>query len=223
MNRIHSLVLFTCLLYMLMYGIGIAKAENYVTDRIEIQLRTGPGTGYKLIGTLTPGILVEVKKEQSGWCLIVPKEGPFQGKEGWVSKRHITDKPPASKDMVQLSEENKNLKSIINQYEAEIASLKQTIASLEQSLNEARTQYANLKEEASDFITLKQTHETLQKNIATLKEERDRLQGETRKAINSERIRWFLTGAGVLFFGWVLGMIMGRKQRKKDYVISYWK
>lgn len=200
-----------------------AAAENYVTDCVEIQFRAGPGTGYKLIGTLTPGIQVELKKEQGGWCLIVPKEGPLQGKEGWVNKRHITNTPPASKDMIQLSEENKNLRSTIAQYESEITSLKQTIASLEKALNESKNQYAKLQEEASDFLTLKQTHETLEKNIAALKEERNRLQEESRRLINSERLRWFLTGAGVLFFGWILGMIMGRKQKKRDYIISYWK
>ncbi|MCX7822968.1 MAG: TIGR04211 family SH3 domain-containing protein [Syntrophobacterales bacterium] len=218
------LALWTCLLLVLGFNrIAEAATESFVTDRVEIQFRAGPGINHKLIGTLTAGIQVEVKKEQSGWCLIVPKEGPFQGKEGWVHKRHITDTPPIAKDMVTLLEENKNLKTTLSQYESEIATLKQTITSLEKALNESKNQYSKLQEEASEFLTLKQTQETLKKNIAVLREERDKLQEESKKAITSERIRWFLAGAGVLFFGWILGMIMGRRQRKRDYVISYWK
>ncbi|MEJ5301299.1 MAG: TIGR04211 family SH3 domain-containing protein [Thermodesulforhabdaceae bacterium] len=210
------------LVFSLIYSGNALGADSYVTDRVDIQFRTGPGTSHKLIGTLTPGISVEVKKEQGGWCLVVPKEGPFSGKEGWVHKRHITSSPPSTKDVVQLTEENKSLKTTITQYENEVASLKQTIASMEKALEESKAQYTKLQTEAADFLSLKQTHDSLQKNIASLKEERDKLQEESRRAKNSERIKWFLTGAGVLFCGWVIGMIMGRLQRRRNY-ISYWR
>lgn len=200
-----------------------AHAENYLTDKVEIQFRSGPGSTHKLIGTLTPGIVVELKKEQGGWCLIVPKEGPFQGKEGWVSKKHVTDKPPATRDMVQLMEENKNLKNTVAQYENEVASLKETISSLEKALEESKAQYAKLQSDASDFLTLKQTHDSLQQTVQALKEEKNKLQDENRRSIYSERTRWFLTGAGVLFFGWLIGILMGRRQRKRDHIISYWR
>ena len=211
-----------CFGFLFIYSTGAIGAESYVTDRVDIQFRSGPGINYRLIGTLTSGTPVELKKEQSGWCLVMPKEGPFAGKEGWVHKRHITSSPPSNKDLVQLTEENKTLKTTIAQYENEVASLKQTIASLEKALEESKTQYAKLQTEAADFLSLKQTHDSLQKNIASLKEERDRLQEESRKAKNSEQIRWFLTGAGVLFCGWIIGIITGRSQRRKNYTY-YWK
>jgi SH3 domain protein len=56
-----------------------------------------------------------------------------------------------------------------------------------------------------------------------LKEEKEKLQKERAQAINAERIRWFLAGAGVLFLGWLIGLLMGRKQKKRDYIISYWR
>jgi len=211
-----------CFGFLFIYSTSATGAEFYVTDIVDIQFHAGPSTKTKLIGTLTSGTPVELKKEQSGWCLVVPKEGPFAGKEGWVHKRHITSSPPSSKDLVQLMEENKTLKTTIAQYENEISSLKQTIASLEKALEESKAQYAKLQTEAADFITLKQAHDSLQKNIASIKEERDILHEESLKAKNSERIKWFLTGAGVLFCGWVIGMIMGRSQRRKNYTY-YWK
>lgn len=212
-----------CFLVVIIINCAIVYAENYVTDRVEIQFRSGPGSGNKLIGTLTPGIQVEVKKEQNGWCLVVPKEGPFQGKEGWVSKKHITNTPPIPRDMAQLIEENKSLKTTITQYENEVASLKQTISSLEKELEESKAQYAKLQSDASEFLTLKQAHGALQQSIAALKEEKEKLQQERAQAINAERIRWFLAGAGVLFLGWLIGLLMGRKQKKRDYIISYWR
>jgi SH3 domain protein len=211
-----------CLGFLFLYSTSAIGADSYVTDQVDIQFRSGPNINSKLIGTLTSGTPVELKKEQNGWCLVVPKEGPLAGKEGWVHKRHITSSPPSSKDLVQLTEENKTLKTTIAQYENEVASLKQTIASLEKALEESKAQYAKLQTEAADFLSLKQTHDSLQKNITSLKEERDKLQEESRKAKNSERIRWFLTGAGVLFCGWIIGMIMGRSQRRRNY-ISYWR
>jgi len=56
-----------------------------------LNVRTGPGTGYGVVDTLTPGEIVEVTECQAnGWCH-VDHEGP----DGWVSSSYLTMAPAA--------------------------------------------------------------------------------------------------------------------------------
>jgi uncharacterized protein YraI len=52
-----------------------------------VNVRTGPGTGYSVIDTLTAGESVDVDRcASNGWCYVI-KSGP----DGWVSSRYLTD------------------------------------------------------------------------------------------------------------------------------------
>ncbi len=193
-------------------------ASKYVTDKIDIVLKSGPGKNYKTLGTLTSGTPVEVKKEQNGWYLITILEGEHKGLEGWIPKRHVVDEPPKIQDITQLTEENKSLRGKITQYESEISNLKNKISSLEKELEESYKRYKTLEDASLEYANLKNHHLSLQQDIEALKMEKKKLLDENQRIKNSEKIRWFLTGAGVLLCGWLIGMIMGRHQKKRSYI-----
>ncbi|UYO00985.1 MAG: SH3 domain-containing protein [Devosia sp.] len=50
-----------------------------------VNVRTGPGTGYAKVGTLSTGEAVDVKQCQGNWCF-VDRSG---GTDGWVSKNYL--------------------------------------------------------------------------------------------------------------------------------------
>lgn len=50
-----------------------------------VNLRSGPGTNYAKIGTVTRGTQVDVQQCQGSWCYIV-KSGP----DGWVSAQYLS-------------------------------------------------------------------------------------------------------------------------------------
>lgn len=50
-----------------------------------LNVRTGPGTSFGVVDTLTPGENVEVNEcEENGWCYI-----EHEGSDGWVSSRYL--------------------------------------------------------------------------------------------------------------------------------------
>jgi uncharacterized protein YraI len=51
-----------------------------------VNVRTGPGTGYRIVDTLRPGERVAINGQSAGWCR-VSKSGP----DGWVSCAYLAD------------------------------------------------------------------------------------------------------------------------------------
>jgi hypothetical protein len=50
-----------------------------------VNVRTGPGTGYAKVGTLSAGELVDVKQCQGSWCFVDRNSGT----DGWVSANYL--------------------------------------------------------------------------------------------------------------------------------------
>ena len=51
--------------------------------------------------------------------------------------------------------------------------------------------------------------------LQAAQEKLDRLTQENKELKSSEQIRWFLAGAVVLVGGWLIGLTMGRYQKKR--------
>lgn len=50
-----------------------------------VNVRTGPGTSYAKVGTLSPGELVDVKQCQGSWCFVDRNSGT----DGWASANYL--------------------------------------------------------------------------------------------------------------------------------------
>ena len=63
-----------------------------------VNLRSGPGLGYKVLGQITQGTWVEVKEESSGWVRVL-----YNSKEYWVAGW-----------LIEIDLQSKNLVAIVN-------------------------------------------------------------------------------------------------------------
>ncbi|MBY4894964.1 SH3 domain-containing protein [Rhodobacteraceae bacterium N5(2021)] len=62
-----------------------AVAENAVATT-HLNVRSGPGTGFSVVDTLTPGEVVDMTECQpNGWCYVT-----HSGPDGWVSSSYLT-------------------------------------------------------------------------------------------------------------------------------------
>ena len=66
---------------------GPAAASSAVATGA-VNVRTGPGTGYRIVDSLTKGEQVRVTECAANWCL-VHRRGP----DGWVSARYLSASP----------------------------------------------------------------------------------------------------------------------------------
>lgn len=60
-----------------------SAAPGYATGAVNV--RTGPGTGYAKVGTLSTGEVVDVMQCQGSWCFVDRNAGT----DGWVSKNYL--------------------------------------------------------------------------------------------------------------------------------------
>lgn len=70
-------------LVVLAAGIGAASAASaYASSTVNV--RSGPGTGYSVVGVLRPGQRVEIDRCKGAWCLIEQR-----GPDGWVNANYL--------------------------------------------------------------------------------------------------------------------------------------
>lgn len=76
-------------IFLALQILGIHAQEQYrVISRTQLNVRSGPGTGYSVIGRLTPRSTVSVTSTQGNWSAIT-----YQGRTGYVASRYISPLP----------------------------------------------------------------------------------------------------------------------------------
>ncbi|SFM62996.1 TIGR04211 family SH3 domain-containing protein [Thermodesulforhabdus norvegica] len=197
----------------------------YVNDYIEITLRSGPGTDYKVIGMLPSGTALELRDSNEGWSFVVPLEGPFKGKEGWVLTRYVTTSKPRSLQIDELVKENEELKTQIANYTRQIDDLTRELSSVrgelettKVALRKMENDYHSLRVESADFLKLKSEYRQLKERFSAMNENYEKIIRENEKLRRSQNIKWFLAGSGVFFLGWLIGAVTGRKRTRRSSI-----
>lgn len=183
----------------------------YVIDSLTITVRTGPSTEHKVSGLLRTGERVELKEQSGDWALVRHSED----QEGWVIARYLTEAPPSFFLVQKLQSERKADAELIDTLKKENITLAEEKETLAAQLTEAATKLDNLKQGAGGYLDLKGEYETAREKIQALISSNEHLALENKALKDETKIKWFLTGAGVLFGGWAIGLVMGRSSRKK--------
>jgi SH3 domain protein len=196
-----------------------AASSRYVTPSAEVVIRTGQGTGFKVIGMVRDGDAVELLEEGDDYA----KVRLAGGKEGWMLKRFLSVDPPLATVVESLREENEQLKQreieATRKLDAVSTALAETETKLMTSLAERdqiKADYLSLQQDTADVIRIKeemlqatQQNELLVQEMASIKEENSSLNKD--KSIN-----WFLAGGGVLLVGMFIGRLFSKSRKRKS-------
>ena len=82
---------------ILLASAGIALAAPAVATS-NVNVRSGPGTGYQVVTSLRRGEVVEVTGCRGGWCYI-----EMRGPDGWVSANYLNGRNRATQPSVNFS------------------------------------------------------------------------------------------------------------------------
>ncbi|NLO81410.1 MAG: TIGR04211 family SH3 domain-containing protein [Xanthomonadaceae bacterium] len=187
-----------------------SQTTRYITDQTEITLRTGPTTGHRILRMMKPGTPVRVVESgQDGWLLVETRDGL----QGWVLERHLMDTPSARDQLAAVTKR-------LERTQQELAELKQSLAAGNDQLSAAQARIKELTtanermsrqlEEAARGLTLANENRELKKQIVDLQREIESLQNETLRLRDRSRRDWFVTGALVVFGGFLTGIIVTR-------------
>ena len=204
-------------------GIGDSATTVYVSDTtLEANLRSGTSPVNRIIGMLRPGTQLTIVQEEDGWAKVTLEDG----RTGWILKRYLSERPPWRVTAQKLSAENEQLRAQLTQIKSENRGLAQKNSELEgqtntqqKDLQTVRREYEELKNSSTNYLNLKMAYENLQNETRKTKTRLDELETAYGKLKMSNSIRWFLSGAGVLIVGWILGSSMAkiRRRRSSDY------
>lgn len=224
-HRVKTLL--AAVVLCLVSGLALAQSnDRWISDQFEVTLRTGKSTEQSIIKLLPSGTRVTVLEQdvESGYTKVRTQDGT----EGWLLTRYLISSPttrqqiPALQTQLRNSEETKlQLQARIAELEKEQRNLQTQITRAETSSRGLQQQLDDIRKVSSETIQLHDQNKQLKQKLSDDERRIDELESENRKLSIKTTREWFIVGAGVLFFGLILGLIIPRMsgQRKSRIVL----
>ena len=174
----------TTLLLLLIISLAssASAATRYVSDDLYTYLHTGPGTKYKIIGSVNSGERIQLLQTKSNAGFTHIKDS--KGRDGWINSKYVS-KHPSLKER--------------------LAKLEIQLTKLDTKLNTAED---NLKSHSSLISKLKNTNSTLNKELKQVQALNSSLNEKLDTKKNDLLMRWFTYGGMVAGGGLLLGLIL---------------
>ena len=207
------------ILFCLILLASTAQAATwYVKPSAEIPLRRGMGSKYKIIAVLGNGTPVTILSEKNNWARVRLKNG----KEGWILKRYLGREKPCKEQITDLQAQNEALRETLATTKKQLQDLtdlhQQTAQELSASIAErdtVKTEYSRLRQDTRDVVATKQALQQAQAQLGQLKKRLAELELENTGLKKSSALMWFLTGSGVLLVGLIIGLITGKRNKRR--------
>lgn len=202
---------------------SFAETTRYVSDKLEITMRTGQGVKFGIRKMLLSGTKLKVlEADPTGYS----KVRTSKGITGWVLTRYL-DNTPSSRDSLAKSQQKViNLELELAQYKEEINTLSSRNnfsgdenVSLKETSQRLSKELDDLQRTASNALGLQDENRKLKENIIQMDGKIQALSLENSALKDSDAKHWFLIGAAVLLGGLFLGIILPRLrfQRKNNW------
>jgi SH3 domain protein len=210
-------------LILLLCSAGALAKTAYVTDELQITMRSGEGTEYRILRMLPTGerLTVLSTNEQNGYSKVRTQAGA----EGYVLTRQLVDQPVARDRLAAAEAEVRSLKAAPGELSSRLAALTEQHSALQkehEALKQAKTlvdqEYAALQRTASNAVRIANERNELRKQLTSLTREVEDIKQQNRELENKTAQNWFLIGAGVVVGGILLGLILPhlRMRRRKS-------
>ena len=208
-----------CLLLSGLPATVTGAARMYVSDTtLETILRSGPGNTYRITASIQVGTAVSLLKEETDWAQV----GLDDGRTGWIPRQYLSAQQPWRMTAEKLEKDKKELQSRTGRAEAidrelreENGALKKQLEGERKELSALRQEHDALKKGAAQYLQLKAAHDQLTSELQQYRSKFDEMEKKYTTLSSSTAMEWFLTGAGVLFGGWLLGLFMARSRRRR--------
>ena len=189
---------------LLLFSIaGLVQARTaYVTDNVEIPLRSDESERSKIVKILNNGTPLTILEDrpETGYSYVQTNTGL----EGFILNRFLSNEPSsrtqletATKKLELLQEENKQLKA------SQVTN--QDVGKERDRLN---SELVELQQTAANAIQLKQQRDQLQEQVVSIERELQQLKRENQALSDTSNQDWFLYGGGLALSGVLLGFIL---------------
>jgi len=169
--------------------------QGFISDDLSIFMHTGPGTNYRILGTINAGSEIKTTgKSEKGYSEIIDDKN----RNAWVEKKHLSTKP--------------GLRFVVAELNGKIASSSDYTNQLDGEVNQLRSSVEILSKDKEKLLTqLKQVERQLKVTLTKVKDQ------DTK--ILTQR---FYNGAIVLSIGLILGLIIPKFFARRKSSMDSW-
>ena len=223
------------ILLILLCSLSTSWAETrYVSDQLVVSLREQPQSNSSPITYMKTDMSVEVLGEAGEYFKVRSKKG----ETGYILQKYLTTAKPKSIIINKLQKERDQLAGKIEEIRQQAASTTSQSSKSQQELalqlidlrenntalqdkwlqsqaelKKTRQDYQALQNDATEVIAITAERDQLRKTNQELSAKHIVLDKEMGSLTRTGVIKWFLAGAGVLFFGWIIGKASGNRRR----------
>ena len=197
-------------LFLLLFSMVAAAKVEYVSDELVINMRSGKGNSFKIIKIVKSGTPLTILEHDSGYT----RAKTPQGVEGWVLSRFLIKTPVAKTLLAKAQQDVAQMKEKYDFMVTELSTVKterDTLSSSENKLlsnkENLNVELAKLKKIAARPMQLEAENDQLRNELVKIESENRLLKQEYQTLEDNSDQEWFMTGAGVLFGGMILGLI----------------
>lgn len=215
------------LLGPLLLATTLAARTMYATDTFEIVVRSERQiAGRNIVKVLPSGTPIDVRDMDDTWATVRLEDG----RTGYVEKRHLIDREPykvtAERLQLEVGQQRERLATLTQQ----LATLRDEHQRLQKAsgVSEAQLQtisqrYEQLRQEATtvQLLETQEKYADLQRAHAEAQQQLSALNEAYASLKSSTRLTWFLSGAGVILLGWLLGVTSERRRGRRRRQIGY--
>ncbi|MCU7959838.1 MAG: TIGR04211 family SH3 domain-containing protein [gamma proteobacterium symbiont of Bathyaustriella thionipta] len=209
-------------IFVLLCTFNAYAESRYVTDKLQVTMRSGESRQHRIVRMLKSGQKVEVisSNKQNGYAKI--KVGD---KTGYVLLGQLMSEPSAREQLAtaqakldelqaepdalsaQLSRTRDELKNVSSQYQA-----------VKQDRDELAKELESLRYTSQNAVRIQKERNNLRTQLQELDMQTQELQQKNNDLARNTTQKWFMIGGGVLTLGIILGLILPhlRFQRKND-------
>ncbi len=198
----------------------LAFAETaYITERLEVPVRSGETRDHRIIRYLQAGSQIEVLKTYGTGYSQIKDE---RGREGFVLGRYLVDQAPSfvitGRLEAQIAEQKKTIKRLrqdVNALTAQNKSAGTTVKKIKEQLAQKEAEFNQFVATAGDSITLRERLLTLETERQVLLSNNETLRAEKLAVGDDSSKTWFALGALTLAIGWLVGLLMPRVRKSR--------
>lgn len=198
----------------------VVAKQAWITDKLEVPLRNAPNVKGKALHPLFCGspLTISDKPAKNGFTRVTLPTG----EEGWMPTRQISFTPPSQDAQPPRAQPNAKLAESIpapalphKDNALPQSAEERTVEALLAEIARLNSELIAVKQASANIIQIQTERDTLTEEKRTLVSELDMLKREKLAQDASGKQNWFIMGAGVLFFGVVLGVMLPRLNWRK--------
>ena len=192
----------------------------WITDQLEVPIRSGESNEYRILRFLDSGTEIEVvsRNTSTGYSLI----RDAQGRDGYVLTRYLEREPTASKRLEAMQSKLDQIRDDAANGTARIAQLREQLTTATDERNAARNALASTEAELSeikrvsgDALAIFEANQNLRAQLEILEDEAALLRSDNITLADDRDKMFMLIGAGLTLLGLVLGLILPNLRRRR--------